>query len=377
MLKLASIKKRGNYWQARVDYYDHNHKRHFKNKSGFATKREATIWATEKENELNVGNSITNSETPFDEYFWNWFEQFKEMNVTERTKLTYKQAYNALHNYLQDPIGDITRKRYREFLNEYGHKHAKSTVSKYNSLYHACVKEAIYDGDIHKDFIANVDLVFDKKKTRQVEYLNVEETKKLCQYIMETKNRHFTSKYMILLAIYTGARLGEIQALTWKDINFSFKTIEINKAWYETTKKFKDTKNESSKRFIRVNDEVLDILKELKENQKEMVFENQYGTIPSSAAVNKTLRECLRKIEINKRGFHFHSLRHTHVAYLLSEGIDIYAIAKRLGHSDITTTTRIYSYLIDEFKTRTDDLIASSLNKLNENNCAHYVHKTL
>ena len=39
MLKLASIKKRGNYWQARVDYYDNDHKRHFKNKSGFATKR--------------------------------------------------------------------------------------------------------------------------------------------------------------------------------------------------------------------------------------------------------------------------------------------------------------------------------------------------
>ena len=39
MIKLASIKKRGNYWQAHVDYYDHNHKRHFKNKSGFATKR--------------------------------------------------------------------------------------------------------------------------------------------------------------------------------------------------------------------------------------------------------------------------------------------------------------------------------------------------
>ena len=299
------------------------------------------------------------------------------MNVSERTKLTYKQAYNALHKYLRDPIGKINRKRYRVFLNEYGRQHAKSTVSKYNSLYHACVKEAIYDGDIHKDFIDNVDLVFDKNKTRQVEYLNVEETRKLRQYIIDTKNRHFTAKYMILLAIYTGARLGEIQALTWKDINFSFKTIEINKAWYETTKKFKDTKNESSKRFIRVNDDILDALKELKENRKEMVFEDQYGTIPTSAAVNKTLRKCLREININKRGFHFHSLRHTHVAYLLSEGIDIYAIAKRLGHSDITTTTRIYSYLIDEFKTRTDDLIANSLDKLNQNNCAHFVRKTL
>lgn len=371
---MASIKKRGNYWQARVDYYDYEHKRRFKSKSGFITKREAQIWATAKENELNNGRSIVNSDTPFDKYFWNWFEQFKEMNVSERTKATYKQAYNALHEYLQDPIGNITRKRYREFLNEYGRQHAKSTVAKYNSLYHACIKEAVYDGDINKDFITNVDLVFDKNKTRQVEYLNVEETQKLCQYIIATKNRHFTAKYMILLAVYTGARLGEIQALTWEDINFTFKTIEINKAWYEPTKKIKDTKNESSKRFIRINDEMLNILKELQSNKQKMVFINQYGTIPTSSAVNKTLRDCLSKISINKHGFHFHSLRHTHVAYLLSEGIDIYAIAKRLGHSDITTTTRIYSYLIDEFKTRTDDLISSSLDKLNTE-CAQSVHK--
>lgn len=58
MFNLASIKKRGNYWQARVDYYDNDHKRHFKNKSGFATKREAQIWATEKENQLNKGFKI-------------------------------------------------------------------------------------------------------------------------------------------------------------------------------------------------------------------------------------------------------------------------------------------------------------------------------
>lgn len=50
MFDLTSIKKHGNYWQARVDYYDYNHKRHFKNKSGFTTKSKAQVWATEKEN---------------------------------------------------------------------------------------------------------------------------------------------------------------------------------------------------------------------------------------------------------------------------------------------------------------------------------------
>ena len=86
--------------------------------------------------------------------------------------------------------------------------------------------------------------------------------------------------------------------------------------------------------------------------------------------------QLISSFPVNKRGFHLHSLRHTHVAYLLSEGIDIYAIAKRLGHSDITTTTRIYSYLIDEFKTRTDDLISSSLDKLNAKCATFFIKDT-
>nr|WP_283581813.1 Arm DNA-binding domain-containing protein [Ligilactobacillus hohenheimensis] len=227
---MAIITKRGNKWQAKIYYYDLDHVRHAKSKLGFKTKKEATIWATEKENELNLGNSIVNFDTLFAEYFWNWFEQFKEANVSERTKLTYRQAYNALHKYLRVPISRINRQKYRQFLNTYGHQHAKSTVSKYNSLYHACIKEALYNGDVKRDFIENVDLAFNKDKTRSIEYLNIDDMQKLCDYLIQTRNRHFTGKYMILTALLTGARLGEIQALTWNDINFQFKTIEINKA---------------------------------------------------------------------------------------------------------------------------------------------------
>ncbi len=63
------------------------------------------------------------------------------------------------------------------------------------------------------------------------------------------------------------------------------------------------------------------------------------------------------------RYFHyFYSLRHSHVALLLHYGVDVYAISKRLGHADLTTTTRKYSYLIDEFKAKSDDHIEDLLN---------------
>ncbi|MBX9013492.1 tyrosine-type recombinase/integrase [Ligilactobacillus murinus] len=81
-----------------------------------------------------------------------------------------------------------------------------------------------------------------------------------------------------------------------------------------------------------------------------MVFENARGQIPTSAAANNTLRTLLKQAEIKKPSFHFHSLRHTHVAYLLSKGIDIFVISKRLGHSDLSTTTDTYAYLIHEYQ---------------------------
>lgn len=92
-----------------------------------------------------------------------------------------------------------------------------------------------------------------------------------------------------------------------------------------------------------------------------MVFQNSRLTIPTSNALNKCLRRILSNSHISKRDFHFHSLRHVHVAYLLSKGIDIYAISRRLGHSNITITLKTYSYLIDEFRNWNDSQIVKCL----------------
>lgn len=151
----------------------------------------------------------------------------------------------------------------------------------------------------------------------------------------------------------TGMRIGEIMALTWDDIDYQRQTITVNKTWdYQSGGGFKATKNDSSNRTVNVTQQLLDWLAELKENNSNMVFENARGQIPTSVAANNTLRTLLKQAKIKKPSFHFHSLRHTHVAYLLSKGIDIFVISKRLGHSDLSTTTDTdtYAYLIHEYQ---------------------------
>ena len=94
----------------------------------------------------------------------------------------------------------------------------------------------------------------------------------------------------------------------------------------------------------------MDILSQLKQNDHEKIFIGKDGTIPTSNAVNKVWRKQLEKLNIDKPSFHFHSVRHTHVALLPFKGVPLYAISKRLGHANMSTTAKKYAYMLDELK---------------------------
>ncbi|PRO90232.1 hypothetical protein C6Y13_06305 [Lactiplantibacillus pentosus] len=59
-------------------------------------------------------------------------------------------------------------------------------------------------------------------------------------YLLKTRNKNFTSKYMIITALMTGMRPGEIQGLRWQDINPLFNTIQVTQSWNEANQAFQD-----------------------------------------------------------------------------------------------------------------------------------------
>lgn len=361
-MSYAKKAKKGYYGIA--EYKDKDGKRHQKSVGCFKLKREALDKANEKEKELSKLN-IDLKDISIIDYYWRWYELFEKNGITAITQNRYKVIGKAIHNYFNETrLRDIRRSDYQAFINWYGANHAKDSVSKLNNAVRTCVGYAIDDDILTKDFTHNVKIVHNKKRERKVEYLNHDELVLLKDGVMNKLNHYNTSRYMILTAIYTGMRKSEIQALTWKDIDFLHATISIDKSWDEKEKAFKPTKTESSKRTIKVNRSLLNHLADLKANNSVMVFQNVLGTIPTSNALNKCLRSIMNDIGIEKQGFHFHSLRHVHVAYLLGQGVDIYAISKRLGHSNITVTLNTYSYLIDEYKAKNDTLIIDKLAEL-------------
>lgn len=300
------------------------------------------------------------------DYFLQWYLAYKEPKIQERTKRWYVHTQSILAEQFKDtPIQSITRLEYQSFINQFGENHSKETVKKINSQVKAMVRNALFDDLIAKDFTQDITLTFNQTKTKQVEYLNMEELDKLIQYCTGHLDHRYPTRYLILAAIFTGARLGELLALKWEDVDLDHRTISINKSWNTLTHKIQKTKTVSSNRVLRVNRACLDVLEQLKVNDTAMVFVSpKYNTLPSSEGANKTLRNDLHSIGLDKPGYHFHSLRHTHASMLLVKGFDIYTISKRLGHSNVSITSGIYAYEMQELKAKNDNAIEKALDNL-------------
>lgn len=364
------LHKRNGKWLCQISWYepdpDHpgKEKRHFKTKLNFRTKAQAQLWGNQQENAKNQGQ-LTVHDPSFAAYYQNWAETFRMPGRAYNTVNRYKHIEKLLLKYFgNEKFKDVTRAQYQQFIKLFGKDHSKETVTKINHILRSCVRDALDDGIIHKNFATRINVVWNKNHTRKIEYLSINEIQRLTEAVKSNLRPHFTSRYMILTGIYTGMRVGEVMALKWQDINFVQRTIRINKSYDYVQNKVKPPKTANSKRVIRVNQELLDILKELQANHQQFVFANPNGNIPSDNAVNKALRNIMKQAGINKRGFHFHSLRHCHVAYLAARHVDWYAISKRLGHSDVAFTMKQYSYLIDEMKSQEDSYIEQVLNDI-------------
>lgn len=354
---MASYRKLKSGWKVTISTRDENGKLRQTSKQGFATKKDAQAYAYKHDYKAAKAGSVA-----FSAYYWNWFNTYKANKIRPNTASVYNSAGLILEQHFQNkPMKDITRTDYQKFLNELGKNHTRAVVTLYTSAYKACVKSALADEVISKNFTLQTEKTWRDKK--EVEYLELDELKRLIEYVESKLGGRYLSYYVIYVAIYTGMRLGEILALEWSDIDFDAKTISITKTYNSRAHQIGPTKTPSSVRTIKVNNKILAALLQLKQrNTKKYVFSTA-GKIISSPPVNSGLHRALKAIGINKN-FHFHSLRHSHVAYLLANGVDLYAISKRLGHRDMAITAKTYAYLLEDKREKEENKIVDILNDL-------------
>lgn len=281
--------KRGNAWQAQISWYGIHNERKYKTKSGFPTKRQAKEWANKME-VAKSENAISNKDPIFAEYFRDWYTTYKTPNKSRNTKVRYNTIYKKISKeFGSTKLSKINRHSYQAFMNKYGKTHAKDTVYKTNGTIRTCVSDAVSDGIIHINFTNRINLIWNSERTRKIDYLNYKELQELKDSLLKNIKPSYISRYMLITAIYTGMRPGEIDVLTWKDIDFKHETININKSFnhdknkienYDSSEADKSTKNTNSVRIIKLNKEFLNIISNLKQNNHSKLFIGLNGTDP-------------------------------------------------------------------------------------------------
>lgn len=337
----------------------------------------------------------------------------EDRKYSKRVGTTVRGYKNHLNNYILPEIGfkklrNITTEDIENLYNKMSQQISKRTK---NSLSGTTIKHshslimAIFNYAIHKKWIFYnpANFVENKPKfdTKEREYYDHEEINHAlnCLNLMsEHKNgisdrilhlQNLRFKVSIVLLFNGGLRKEELFGLKWKDIKWSTNIIEIHRAIVAIdVKEFneediievinknlicKKLKNESSRRNITLPMICFDYLMEYRKAEIEYglpasdddyILQNvrvNIGTMWNPSHLSNEWADFIKQFNLKK--ITVHDIRHSHATDLLSMGVPIQDVSRRLGHSDVATTLKIYTHS----NMGQDKLIAQKLEERYEN----------
>lgn len=304
-----------------------------------------------------------------------WLKVFfvNDGRLKDGTKKLYLQAWNK--NIRLQPIymmkltqvnASTLQKTYNDLQQE---GVSQSTLIAINKLMRRFYKYLEAEG-YSKDYTRSVCIPNDKSSTIQqseVKTWDDEEASKILNGFDKADNR-FRLRFLVVLAYYTGCRLGELLALTYDD--FTEEGVIIRKQLIETKLYSNDIRNietglgitspksDKSNRIV----PLVPIVKEELELHRKWHFEEQESNRYSTNVVFTTdngeyyyrknvitaMARYYRRVNVKYKGMH--TYRHTFASNLCKKGVPIQTAASLLGHENISTTARYYVKVSDQEK---------------------------
>lgn len=140
---------------------------------------------------------------------------------------------------------------------------------------------------------------------------------------------------LVLLALGTGMRMGELFSLQWSDVDFGRRQIHVRAA----------AAKGGRPRAIPIGKEIVLVLRMWGEQSEDTLPEAYVFPGRSGGRLNNVKRSWARVVKTAKlRDFRFHDLRHTYASKLAMRGVDLNTVRELLGHKDLQMTLR-YAHL--------------------------------
>jgi integrase len=188
--------------------------------------------------------------------------------------------------------------------------------------------------------------------------LNLPSREELAQIISAAKDT--TWEALVIVAVFTGARRGELLALRWDDVDLATGHLTIQRSLGQVGRQafIKEPKTQSGRRTLILPKIAIDALrrqlarqnacrKKLGEgyHESELIFTQNDGSTILPDSISCNFHRLCDKAKVKR--IRFHDLRHMQAVMLLEQGVNPKVIQSRLGHRDIRTTLQRYSHVTD------------------------------
>lgn len=357
--------KRGT-WMYRTTYKDFTGKTRYKTKRGFDTQRDARRAEREFLSKRDE-EGIQETKMTFLELLNRYIENQKLKNKESTYITTENKMKNHVTPYFGNKkISDITISDVEKWQNtllgleKYSITYLQGIHSKFSSVMKYGVKLGFLNKNVvetHGNFAQN-----SKYRKKEMMFYTFEEWTAFENVLDED-----VYKLFFQFLYFTGARQGEALALTFEDFNSDFSEVNITKTiTYKTKKKGFDvtaTKTLKSSRKVSIPYKLSKSLQEHYNRYKDIEgFKKQMYMFGIERPLSPT--QICRKKDVackkaNVKRIRVHDFRHSACSLLINSGVAPIVISKRLGHSSVATTLKVYSHMFES----TEDQALKLLNE--------------
>jgi integrase len=280
-----------------------------------------------------------------------WAEQYLAGLELESSTV---RSYRATMDYAKRAFGSkpVRRlqaadvKRFLVLMREAGA--SDSTRRKHLRVLGACLNSAIVAGYANRNPVKALPKgEKPRARKREAAYFANEELPRLCAELEEPY------RTLCLLALKSGARLGELSALRWADVDLVGAVLHVRRSW--TDGRLVSPKNHE-RRDLDLAPEVVELLgawwgQEGAPDDEALVFpgSGKGGYLDPQAVLRRALYPALKRAGIPREGPSgekrtFHSFRHTFAKCALENGRPVTWLSRHLGHSSLAITSEVYGH---------------------------------
>jgi integrase len=324
---------------------------------------------------------IVNGKMKLPEYFELWIEQYAMPKLAKKTVHEYKKLYprieDALGHLRLDQIRPMHLQKFYTNLQETGinaktgGRLSANTVLHYHRLLssmftYAVRMEMMRDNPARKTEPP-------KLEREEARCLSEAETDKMLDNLVYEP---LEFQVMINVLLHVGLRKSELAGLQWKDFDFVKRILKVQRQWQYISGEGKPSEappKRGSRRPVRISQGIVDLLLIYKSEQEQCaagvgdywqggdwVFTQHNGEPRHPDTAATWFKVYLDKIGLDSSEIHLHTLRHSSASFLISKGVPIPTVSKRLGHASTAVTTAVYSHAIHEY----DEFACDALDSL-------------